>query len=364
MFRIKNEASRVITLANIKSLKDVKIRNTEKVLACILEKQSISRVEIAELCGLAPSTVGQVVSSLIDADLVVEYQSGISTGGRKPILLRVNPQYGVTILFEVKRSGLSAKTLDLNHNILEEKRLLSRMPTGNVLLDYTETYVTQIQNGKGTVPKRVLGVGMLCQDDIPEYDLTVEFSTGVMSDVIRIERALASRCNVPVKKELINRYTLNCYLRNSDIKCENYVFLNLGERITASFVLNNMLVQNSNDAVFDISSAVLAGNYAAMGTSRSHTLELAQELALKKLSAQEMAEKLTLVLNSALLFFPVDNVFVGGPFDNLDQVVSVLSQNFYLKLAVWKANFGKMQIASSFARQILLENYKQLLTAR
>lgn len=353
----------MITLASMKMLKDVKIRNTEKVLATILEHRGVSRVEIAELCALAPSTVGQAVASLIEMGLVEEYQSGASTGGRKPILLRVNPQYGVTIQFEVKRSGLSVKTLDLNYNILEEKRLLGRMPTGNVLLEHTAAYVSQVQKGMGTLPSRVLGVGLLCQDDIPEYDLTAEFSTGVMSDVVRVESALASRCNVPVIKDLINRYTLYCYLRGSDIKCANYVFLNIGERITASFVLNNTLVQNSNDAVFDISSAVLAGNYASMSTSKSRTLELAQEMALKRLSTQEMADKLTSVLNSALLFFPVDDVFVGGSFEELDQIVSALSQNFYLKLAVWKANFGKTQIASSFSRRIILENYKRLLTA-
>lgn len=351
-------------MANSKSLKDVKMHNTETILKCILDRQSTSRVEIAELCNLAPSTVGQVVASLIESKLIVEYQAGVSSGGRKPILLKINPKYGVVVLFEVKRSGLYVKTLDLDSNILEEKRLLNRMPTGNALLDHTEAYITQIQKGARDLPSYVLGVGLLCQDDIPEYDLTVEFSTGVMSDVIRVERALSTRCNVPVKKELINRYALNCYLRNSDIKCENYVFLNIGERITASFVLNSRLVRNSDDAVFDLSSAVLAGNYASMGTTHNRTLELAQEVALKKLSAKEMGAKLTAVLNSALLFFPVDNVFVGGAFDNLDQLVSTLAQNFYLKLAVWKADFGKTQIADSFAQQVLLENYKLLLNTR
>ena len=354
----------MIVLASIKSLKDIKLHNTEKVLSCILEQQSISRVEIAELCGLAPSTVGQVVSNLVDAGVVLEYQSGASTGGRKPILLRVNPTFGVTVLFEVRRSGLYVKTLDLDYHVLDDSRLLSRMPTGNILLEHASAYVKKLQSGTGTIPARVLGIGLLCQDDIPEYDLMTEFSTGVMSDVIRIERALASRCGVPVKKELINRYTLNCHLRSSDIKCENYAFVNLGERVTASFVLNNTLVQNSNDAVFDISSAVLAGNYAAMGMTKNRTLELAQELALKRLSAADMAQKLTAVLNSALLFFPVDNVFISGPVDNIDEIVNRLSQNFYMKLAVWKANFEKTQIASSFARQILLENYKLLLVTR
>ena len=351
-------------MANSKSLRDVKLHNTETVLKCILDKNSTSRVEIAELCNLAPSTVGQVVASLIDSRLIVEYQAGASSGGRKPILLKINPKYGVVILFEVKRSGLYVKTLDLDRNILEDKRLTTRMPTGNLLLDRTSSYVTQIQKGVEGIPDNVLGIGLLCQDDIPEYDLTAEFSTGVVSDVIRMERALSARCNVPVKKELINRYSLDCYLHSSEIKCENYVFLNLGERITASFVLNNTLVQNSNDAVFDISSAVLAGNYAAMGSTKNRTLELAHELALKKLSAQEMADKLASVLKSALLFFPVENVFVGGSFENLDDVVAQLSQNFYLKLAVWKANFGTLHVSASFAQQILLENYKQLLTAR
>ena len=352
----------VIILANRKSLKDVKLHNTEKVLGCILKQKSISRIEIAELCGLAPSTVGQVVANLIDAGLILEYQSGVSTGGRKPILLRVDPAYGVTVLFEVRRSGLWAKVMDLGYNVREDVRLLTRMPTGNALLEHAIAYVKKVRDGAGQGPVRVLGIGLLCQDDIPEYDLTTEFSTGAMSDVIRVERALSTRCGVPVKKELINRYTLNCHLRDSDIRCENYAFVNLGERITASFVLNNTLVQNSADAVFDISSAVLAGNYASMGAPQSHTLELAQEVALKKLSPADTAQKLAAVLNSALLFFPVDNIFISGPVDSIDEIIDRLSRSFYMKLAVWKANFEKAQISSAFARQILLENYKLLLT--
>ena len=131
----------MIILANRKSLKDVKLHNTEKVLGCILKQKSISRIEIAELCGLAPSTVGQVVANLIDAGLILEYQSGVSTGGRKPILLRVDPAYGVTVLFEVRRSGLWAKVMDLGYNVREDVRLLTRMPTGNALLEHAIAYV-------------------------------------------------------------------------------------------------------------------------------------------------------------------------------------------------------------------------------
>ena len=72
--------STVVVLANDESLLDGKIQNTEKLLAWILVRQCISRVEIAELCSLAPSTVGQASASLTDDGLVVEYPSGVLTG--------------------------------------------------------------------------------------------------------------------------------------------------------------------------------------------------------------------------------------------------------------------------------------------
>ena len=71
-----------------KSLKDVKRNNTAKVLEYILKQGPVSRIEIAEQSRFSPSTVSMAVSLLLKDGIVEEVREGVSTGGRKPILLQ------------------------------------------------------------------------------------------------------------------------------------------------------------------------------------------------------------------------------------------------------------------------------------
>ena len=188
-----------------------------------------------------------------------------------------------------------------------------------------------------------------------------EFTTSLSSDVLRMETALAASCDVRVKKELLNRYSLDYYLRTVDAEYKNYAYINLGERITASFVLNKTLVKSADDTVFDISSAVLTGNYAGAESGASRSIMLAQELALKKLSPEILSEKLSQVIKSALLFFPVRDVFIGGQAEHLDKIVEMVAQKFPLNPVIRKLGAERKDIGGVFAHQIWMENYKYLV---
>ena len=350
-------------MAAKRTLKDVKTNNTAQVLECILTHESVSRIEISELCGLSPSTVSQAVSLLLEERMVREVCAGESTGGRRPIMLQMNPEYGCVITVEVKRSGVDAQVFDMCSELIGTEKLSSRNLTGNRLLNVISAFVDSVKSGNERYPAKVVGIGLMCQDDIPEYDLVTEFSTSLSSDLIRLETALMTRCGVPVKKELINRYSLEYYIRLADSKCANYAYINVGERITASFVINKTLIRNANDSIFDISSAVLSGNYAGGMSMPGSIPTAAAEVQLKRLSADELADKLVSVLGSALLFFPVENVFIGGMMDGLDQIVEKVSGHFQLYPVIRKAKYSGNQVTGIFARQILNENYRTLVPA-
>ena len=344
-----------------KSLKDVKLNNVAQVMGCVMDWEPVSRIEISERSGLAPSTVSQAISLLMKKGVVEETKEGESTGGRKPILLRIKPDYGCVVTLAVKRDGVIASVYDLCGQLLQTKELASKMLAGNRLLDVLCRYVKSIQKGEEGIPARITGVGLLCQDDIPEYDLMTEFTTSLSSDVLRMETALAASCDVRVKKELLNRYSLDYYLRTVDAEYKNYAYINLGERIRASFVLNKTLVKSADDTVFDISSAVLTGNYAGAESGASRSIMLAQELALKKLSPEILSEKLSQVIKSALLFFPVRDVFIGGQAEHLDKIVEMVAQKFPLNPVIRKLGAERKDIGGVFAHQIWMENYKYLV---
>ncbi|PNV59988.1 hypothetical protein C0033_21220 [Clostridium sp. chh4-2] len=346
-----------------KSLKDVKVNNTAQVLEYIMKNEQISRIEIAEKSGLSPSTVSQAVSLLVEQGLVEELCAGESTGGRKPILLRVRPDFGCIVTVEIRRNGVEAQIFDMTGNLLSVHELSKRKLSGNGLLDAVTGFVKSVKRGEVQAPDHVIGIGLLCQDDIPEYDLMTEFTTSISSDVIRLETALTSSCGVPVKKELINRYHLDYYLKTVDAKCTDYAYINIGERVTASFVLNKTLVHSTGDSVFDISSAVLSGNYA--GDERQTAAGAAfAEKAARKFTAEKLAEQLTQVLKSALLFFPINDVFIGGQIEGLDHIVEMVSKEFSFHPVIRKAGEPGGSVNSAFARQILAENYRLLVNYR
>lgn len=344
-----------------KSLKDVKVNNTAQVLEYIMKNEQISRIEIAEKSGLSPSTVSQAVSLLVEQGLVEEMCAGESTGGRKPILLRIRPDFGCIITAEIKRSGVEARIFDMTGKLVSVHTLAKRQLTGNGLLNALTGFIKEVKNQELNAPERVIGIGLLCQDDIPEYDLMTEFSTSLSSDVIRLETALTTSCGVPVKKELINRYNLDYYLQSVDAQCTDYAYINIGERVTASFVLNKTLVHSTSDSVFDISSAVLSGNYAGTGQQPGMGAALAQKMASKKVSAEKLATQLTQVLKSALLFFPIHDVFIGGQMEELDRIVELVSKEFNFHPVIRKAGEPGGSVNSAFARQILAENYRMLV---
>ena len=76
-------------------LQDMKKQNRRVLLQTVLEHESLSRIEIANLTELSPSTVSGLVSELLEEGLLVESGVRVATGGRSRTALTVNRDRGV-----------------------------------------------------------------------------------------------------------------------------------------------------------------------------------------------------------------------------------------------------------------------------
>lgn len=68
----------------------MKSTNMTLVLNKIRENKAISRIQIAKETGLTAATVTNLTSELLLRGIIVEADTGSSTGGRKPIMLKLN----------------------------------------------------------------------------------------------------------------------------------------------------------------------------------------------------------------------------------------------------------------------------------
>jgi predicted NBD/HSP70 family sugar kinase len=71
------------------------------VLNLIRERQGISRADVAKTTGLKESTVSSIAKSLLEEGLICEAETGDSSGGRKPVILRINSRYSACIGVDV-----------------------------------------------------------------------------------------------------------------------------------------------------------------------------------------------------------------------------------------------------------------------
>lgn len=95
---------------------EIRSNNEKSVLQQIFIDEPISRIQISRNLGLNKSTVSAIYNDLKEKDLVVETGQGDSSevGGRKPVMIKVNKDYGYTINFD-----LGFNHLDVMANYIE-----------------------------------------------------------------------------------------------------------------------------------------------------------------------------------------------------------------------------------------------------
>ena len=81
----------------------------EEILRIIKERKTISRLELAEIFDLTPARISKIIKSLLDKDIILEKNIGVSTGGRPPVILTINEK----IFGEVLGLNLAPKNIFL-----------------------------------------------------------------------------------------------------------------------------------------------------------------------------------------------------------------------------------------------------------
>lgn len=64
--------------------------NVVSVLQTLYRAGASSKAEIAHITSMSPATVTRIISALTEQGLVGEYRIAESTGGRKPVVFRLN----------------------------------------------------------------------------------------------------------------------------------------------------------------------------------------------------------------------------------------------------------------------------------
>ena len=115
------EINKGFRIAPVEVGTSVRAENALVVLQVLRQKPGLSRGNLAKITGLAPSTIGALIHDLLEMGLICESKNDAHKRGRPSVSLRINPDYGYVIGFELGASHISLVTVNLTGRILHEQ---------------------------------------------------------------------------------------------------------------------------------------------------------------------------------------------------------------------------------------------------
>lgn len=163
-----------------------KERKNLAILEVIRKNGPISRTDISKITEFNIVTVSNYVNHYIKKGLVVEGDLDESTGGRKPVLVELNPKAGYIIGVGLNMLNMVGTLVDLETNMIYESKK-ERPPVNNEeVINQLVELVQEIIANSGVEKERIVGLGVGVPGIIDERGRTIRWPGALGSKDISI----------------------------------------------------------------------------------------------------------------------------------------------------------------------------------
>ena len=239
---------------------NIRKANIVEILNLLYNKPNISRIEISKLINLNKASVSEIITLLIEKEIVSEMGTGngSSSGGRKPILLKLNEKAGVSLGIDLGIDYVRYLLTDLNKNILYYNQYEKIVNKDNVV-DIILNIINSLENYIGEYIYGLIGVslaihGRVFKDNIkftPYYDL----------DKINLKEKLSNIMpNISFHLENESNLAAIGEFENSMEQLKNSVIINVHSGIGAGIIINEKLYTGFEGRAGEVGHMILIPN--------------------------------------------------------------------------------------------------------
>jgi len=139
----------------------MRAQHSRLILNLLWTEREISRADLARRTRLSRSTVSAIVTDLLSTRLVKEARAGISSGGRRPILLQFQDQSSFIVGIELGATHVSCVLTDLRSNVRASWSAPAPVrDEPDLALEKMTMAVHSVLQAGGVQPSQVLGIGV------------------------------------------------------------------------------------------------------------------------------------------------------------------------------------------------------------
>ncbi|MBN3038627.1 MAG: ROK family protein [Candidatus Omnitrophica bacterium] len=239
-------------------LTDRQRRNLE-ILNAIRKNRLISRAEISKETGINIVTVSNYIDTYLKKGLVFERGLDISTGGRRPELVEINPQYGYVIgvdlgLLNTELASMQVIVTDFTSRVLAKAKEKRPDEYSEELLPMLREMIAKVIESVPLQKEKIRGIGVGISGIMDKFGGTV-----------RNPLTLQTFANyVTIKKELEYEFDLPVFIENS-ASCALFAEKWAGVSLEVKQAENIIYVLSDNQCAIMIKGELYTGTSKSTG---------------------------------------------------------------------------------------------------
>ncbi len=139
----------------------IRAQHSRLLLNLLWRERELSRAELSRRTSLSRSTVSAIVSDLLGTGLVAEARAGVSSGGRRPIMLEFQDQSSLIVGIELGATHISCVLTDLHCRVRASWSAPAPVRDDpEAALEKMTLAVRSVLEADGVPLSRVLGIGV------------------------------------------------------------------------------------------------------------------------------------------------------------------------------------------------------------
>ena len=147
----------------------IRAQHSRLILNLLWRQREISRAELARRTSLSRSTVSAIVTDLLGTGLVEETRAGVSSGGRRPIMLEFQDQASFIVGIELGATHLSCVLTDLRCTIKASWSAPAPVRDAPALALAKMTMgVRSVMEAGGVQPSQIIAIGVAVPSPVDE----------------------------------------------------------------------------------------------------------------------------------------------------------------------------------------------------
>jgi len=223
--------------------------NRFSILNTIRNAKLISRVDIARATGLSQASVTGITAELIKEHLILEKSSGESIGGRKPILLSLNPKGAIVVGVKLSIYEISVVIINFEATILGayslplENKDYTPEETADMLVRAVQTCLWQENFSKD----QISGIGIGLPGWVDSTSGLVSYMPNYQWDDANLRNLVAEKLDLPTYIENdANTQAIAEQWFGAGKGIENFLVITLEYGIGMGAVINGQVYRGQN----------------------------------------------------------------------------------------------------------------------